>query len=475
VAQIKTQNIPFDSFSSIQEKKVETNKSGEEFLIVFNTSYDEQLETENSFLKDKNIETDIFKTNENTEEVEGLESLEDLKETKDSEDREDEEIEWSNLGISWLLESQLKDEKVELEEFSKGDLSTDRIQENLLAENLIDTDELEVTENTSTEIKKIPENVTKESFIKSLKENSGKVFEYKSLQSSYISETLSNLNFLEEIKVINENEEIDSKSFDLIYTIEEKSDQTGKDLPAIVTSETEDEIIFDSKRTVETVDILDEQSERLLNLKIEDNDLQEFNAKEVIEEPNKEFKESELIDPAFERGIEQLRTLRMIDSQTQDQKIFKVSKTEWVNQLQTIITEEVHSENGMDKISTTRIQLMPEHLGKMDIELVLKEKNLTAKLVVEHAATKEWMEQKVTELTIKLAAQNIEVTDFQISLTENSQSLLDSGMQENSFFNERGNSKNQKKSLKYSTEKEAAVEIIEKKPDLKTGRLSMWV
>lgn len=475
MAQIKTQNIPFDSFSSIQEKKVETNKSGEEFLIVFNTSYDEQLETENSFLKDKNIETDIFKTNENTEEVEGLESLEDLKETKDSEDREDEEIEWSNLGISWLLESQLKDEKVELEEFSKGDLSTDRIQENLLAENLIDTDELEVTENTSTEIKKIPENVTKESFIKSLKENSGIVFEYKSLQSSYISETLSNLNFLEEIKVINENEEIDSKSFDLIYTIEEKSDQTGKDLPAIVTSETEDEIIFDSKRTVETVDILDEQSERLLNLKIEDNDLQEFNAKEVIEEPNKEFKESELIDPAFERGIEQLRTLRMIDSQTQDQKIFKVSKTEWVNQLQTIITEEVHSENGMDKISTTRIQLMPEHLGKMDIELVLKEKNLTAKLVVEHAATKEWMEQKVTELTIKLAAQNIEVTDFQISLTENSQSLLDSGMQENSFFNERGNSKNQKKSLKYSTEKEAAVEIIEKKPDLKTGRLSMWV
>src|SRR5699024_2339415 len=262
---------------------------------------------------------------------------------------------------------------------------------------------------------------------------------------------------------------------DLIYTIEEKSDQTGKDLPAIVTSETEDEIIFDSKRTVETVDILDEQSERLLNLKIEDNDLQEFNAKEVIEEPNKEFKESELIDPAFERGIEQLRTLRMIDSQTQDQKIFKVSKTEWVNQLQTIITEEVHSENGMDKISTTRIQLMPEHLGKMDIELVLKEKNLTAKLVVEHAATKEWMEQKVTELTIKLAAQNIEVTDFQISLTENSQSLLDSGMQENSFFNERGNSKNQKKSLKYSTEKEAAVEIIEKKPEQKTVRVSMWV
>lgn len=49
MAQIKTQNIPFDSFSSIQEKKVETNKSGEEFLIVFNTSYDEQLETENSF------------------------------------------------------------------------------------------------------------------------------------------------------------------------------------------------------------------------------------------------------------------------------------------------------------------------------------------------------------------------------------------------------------------------------------------
>src|SRR5699024_12457738 len=125
----------------------------------------------------------------------------------------------------------------------------------------------------------------------------------------------------------------------------------------------------------------------------------------------------------------------MIDSQTQDQKIFKVSKTEWVNQLQTIITEEVHSENGMDKISTTRIQLMPEHLGKMDIELVLKEKNLTAKLVVEHAATKEWMEQKVTELTIKLAAQNIEVTDFQISLTANSQSLLDSGLHENSFFN----------------------------------------
>jgi len=48
----------------------------------------------------------------------------------------------------------------------------------------------------------------------------------------------------------------------------------------------------------------------------------------------------------------------------------------------------------------------------MDIELVLKDKGLTARIVVEHAETKGWLEQKLGELTVRLAVQNIEVTDF---------------------------------------------------------------
>src|SRR5699024_7136149 len=167
-----------------------------------------------------------------------------------------------------------------------------------------------------------------------------------------------------------------------------------------------------------------------------------------------------------ERGIEQLKNLRIFEPQTQNQKIVEVPETEWVNQMESIIIEEIHSENGMDKVSTTRIQLTPEHLGKMDIELVLKEKGLTARLVVEHADTKEWMEQKIAELTIKLSAQNIEVTDFQISITENSQNLLDTGMQGNPFSKEKEDPENQRKNLKYSSEKESAVETIENKSDL---------
>jgi len=52
---------------------------------------------------------------------------------------------------------------------------------------------------------------------------------------------------------------------------------------------------------------------------------------------------------------------------------------------------------------------------------------------------------------------------------------MDDGMQGNSFTKEQKNSEDQKKGVKYSSKKESTIEIIEKKNDLNTGRLSMWV
>src|SRR5699024_5079211 len=115
-----------------------------------------------------------------------------------------------------------------------------------------------------------------------------------------------------------------------------------------------------------------------LTLKTVENKKLESDTKEVIEETKIEVIADEPLNPAFERGIEQLKNLRIFEPQTQNQKIVEVPETEWVNQMESIIIEEMHSENGMDKVSTTRIQLTPEYLGKMDIELVLKEKGLTA-------------------------------------------------------------------------------------------------
>src|SRR5699024_1144720 len=209
--------------------------------------------------------------------------------------------------------------------------------------------------------------------------------------------------------------------------------------------------------------------------KIEEKEIQEQSTRKVIEESEVELLVDETLKPAFDRGIEQLQNLRMIEPKSQGQEIVKVPETEWVTQIESIITENIHTVSDAEMVSTTRIQLTPEHLGKMDIELVLKDKSLTAKLVVEYVETKEWLEQKVAELTVKLATQSIEVTDFQVSIAENNQSLVDTGPQDNPFFKEKNESDNQRKSLNYSSEKEQVVETVDNKSDLGNGRLSMWV
>lgn len=461
--QIKTQNIPLESFAPVQEKKVEPKKSGEEFSIIFNASYNEQLETED------------LKVRENLEEVEDLEKSENLTDTENFEDKEDEEIQGNNLEISWLLESTSIEENVALEGFSKENSFIDSLREYPMSEIATDSFELEVTEDINKEINTISGNVTKEQFIGLIKEDVDKPSDYESLQNLQTSDVLSNLTSLDKKHTMNTNSEVDSKSLDLNKIIEEKSDKTRYLLTEDIPTEIDIDKIFDPKKIVETIDFLEKQPEENRILEIEDNNIRNFTMNEDIEETNHEVKETELVNPTFERSIEQLRMLRMIEPQTKEQEIVKIPEAEWVNQMESIITEEVHLVNEPNRVSKTKIQLTPEHLGKMDIELVLKEKGLTARLVVEHAETKGWLEQKLGELTVRLAAQNIEVTDFQISITENSQNLLDAGMQGNSFTKEQKNSENQKKGVKYSSKKESAVEIIEKKNDLNTGRLSMWV
>lgn len=486
--QIKTQNIPLETFPPLQEKKLEPDKSGEEFSIVFNASYNAYLETETKSSEDKFEEAGTSKSLGNIEGTEEVEKLEDLKDAEDLENREDEEIDWDNLGMSRLLETYPSNEDNKAEESSGEDFLTDTLQVRHLDENLTDTIELETVEHTSIEVKEIAEefleylsteeahqNVSKDGFTTMMENGVGKNLEHESLEALQTLEISRDKGALGEDRISEENGQVDNNLLDKINVKDEKSNKVEQHPSEKITSKSEIKAMLDSKKEIETANLPDEHSKEKLILKTVENKKLESDIKGVIEETKIEVIADEPLNPAFERGIEQLKNLRIFEPQTQNQKIVEVPETEWVNQMESIIIEEMHSENGMDKVSTTRIQLTPEHLGKMDIELVLKEKGLTARLVVEHADTKEWMEQKIAELTIKLSAQNIEVTDFQISITENSQNLLDTGMQGNPFSKEKEDPENQRKNLKYSSEKESAVETIDNKPDLGNGRLSMWV
>ena len=142
-----------------------------------------------------------------------------------------------------------------------------------------------------------------------------------------------------------------------------------------------------------------------------------------------------------------------------------------------MIVEDLSDSSQVEKVSTTRIQLTPKHLGEMDIELVMKDKKLTARLVVEKAETKQLLEQKLTQLTNTLAEQDIKVEQFEVEVSSNQPGFGESSMDEQSFLKEQERAFRQRRIANNRSieEQQVVSEQTERNLHANTGRLSMWV
>lgn len=163
--------------------------------------------------------------------------------------------------------------------------------------------------------------------------------------------------------------------------------------------------------------------------------------------------------------------------QTQTETIKVIPQEQIVQEIETMIVEDLGDSTQVEKVSTTRIQLTPKHLGEMDIELVMKDKELTARLVVEKAETKQLLEQKLTQLTNTLAEQDIKVEQFEVEVSSNQPGFGESSMDEQSFLKEQERAFRQRRiANNRSTEEQQIVsEQTERNVHANTGHLSMWV
>ena len=163
--------------------------------------------------------------------------------------------------------------------------------------------------------------------------------------------------------------------------------------------------------------------------------------------------------------------------QTQTETIKVIPQEQIVQEIETMIVEDLNQFDQVERVSTTRIQLTPKHLGEMDIELVMKDKELTARLVVEKAETKQLLEQKLTQLTNTLAEQDIKVEQFEVEVSSNQPGFGESSMDEQSFLKEQERAFRQRRIANNRSieEQQVVSEQTERNLHANTGRLSMWV
>lgn len=152
----------------------------------------------------------------------------------------------------------------------------------------------------------------------------------------------------------------------------------------------------------------------------------------------------------------------------------EVPAEQWTTQVESFILEETGTGQAVDKTVTARLQLTPEKLGEMNIELVIKNKELTANFVVEHYETKEWLEQKLNELTLKLSTQDLQMNDIQVVVEHQKNIFMDLGAQGQGSFKEK-QKPHQERKMSAPTEEEQAKSETKNNESTNTRGLSMWV
>lgn len=173
--------------------------------------------------------------------------------------------------------------------------------------------------------------------------------------------------------------------------------------------------------------------------------------------------------------IGQLNQMHLLQSGPQVESVKIVPQEQWLQKIETFIVDETAGTQTVEKVITTRIQLTPKHLGQMEMELVIKDGGLTAKLVVEELETKQWLEHKLTQLTNTLAARDIKVEKFHVMVAGDISSALDASFDGNSAFKQENEAKKQGK-LHHKKLEEELIDVINEEINRSArGHLSMWV
>lgn len=313
------------------------------------------------------------------------------------------------------------------------------------------------------------------------------LFEPSVLQNDRVNETITQFSLKTNSFVEADDVQIDFEFEKPISVVEKAIQDISKDYPQENVVSVDTEKVLDEKDVVLfQTDTLQEAPETNIQkvtvetTKIDEIALQEKNAVSIIDEEEVDLfleeSEKDSVQAEYGQVIEKTLITQSSKEVVQQQEIVKVRDAEWVNKLENFVVEQIDPTTDIEKTSNVRIQLTPDSLGEMDIELTLKDKDLTAKFVVEYAETKEWLEQKVQELTTKLASQEIQIQKFEIVVSENTQSSMNFNFDENPFFKQQRESAKQVKSLNYKASDELEIEMdTRKKNDAGAGRLSIWV
>lgn len=184
-------------------------------------------------------------------------------------------------------------------------------------------------------------------------------------------------------------------------------------------------------------------TEKLENLEetTESLTLNELNSLEETETVQSLEEESKLISDHSDFSTINLaesaeKSVDKLDGQVKP-AVRRVTQEDFVYELETLFIEESEAMDSNERVSTARIQLTPEKLGKVDLQIEMQGKDLVARLVVEQKETKEWIEQQVAHLKEQLLTQEIHVKDFEVLVHQDSMHDAMMDQQENPFFKQK--------------------------------------
>ena len=86
--------------------------------------------------------------------------------------------------------------------------------------------------------------------------------------------------------------------------------------------------------------------------------------------------------------------------------------------------------------TTMKVALYPRNLGSINIELTMENGKLLGKIMTEDASTKQMMTQNLAKLTESLMEQDIQISEIEISLNNNSSNWEGQGQEEGSSWDD---------------------------------------
>lgn len=488
---MKTQHIATDLISLSKEQAPEITISVEQFQAAMKTVNKQNQEMPTETMSEVETSSSEEMTDEMNLEVEGIES--EAQNELEEKETDTEPVFWMNMGnirFTETLENQLPILNATVLEITDDSL--------IVETSIVSPDESNKEQLTEESGEWMIQEVIENPQMMSTSESDEPMLSEEFMQT--LEKTLTNQPVLVQTdgKFTNEIEIKDEVSVrsNLDNALVLGTDENNDNLIQIM-DQTNSEALDATKISLSTKQTTSEAAIQTQQLSIENNELLEANSEIQVTETTLDMKTEVILDsskplkgddqetplktettrhqPTEITQLGQLNQMRLTPNTPQIENVKVVPQEQWVQEVEKMIVEAQDGPNPTEKVTTTRIQLTPKHLGEMDIELVLKDKGLTARLVVEEMETKQWIEQKLTQLTNQLATQEIKVEEFHIIVASSEQNGLDASFDGQSAFKQREKSSKQNPSFHQGLEEEPA-QVSNKQMNRSTaGRISMWV